>query len=170
MIADQYRMHALCNEIGPLGVGLLALRLKPDIVTGAVRYYVRDAIEDRSNEHQRQERPDFLHEPIRCPLYYKPLRPAERSASCWQNNCGRDPRVEAGCHLRMAPLFSTPGALQVRYYRSWLALACYGSVISSQFDFGLLDELAPFFRFIDNNFVEIRGRARKNGATQAYKM
>jgi hypothetical protein len=61
MIADHYRMHALCNEIGPLGVGLLALRLKPDIVTGAVRHYVRDAIEHRSNEHQRQERPDFLH-------------------------------------------------------------------------------------------------------------
>jgi hypothetical protein len=62
MIADHYRMHALCNEIGPLGIGLLALRLKPDIVTGAVRHYVRDAIEDRSNEHQRQERPDFLHD------------------------------------------------------------------------------------------------------------
>ena len=61
IIAVHHRMHALCNEIGPFGVGLLALGFKPDIVAGVVRHYVRNAIEDRGNEHQCQERPDFLH-------------------------------------------------------------------------------------------------------------
>jgi ATP-dependent DNA ligase len=51
-------MRALRNEIGPFGVGLPTLGLKPDIVAGLVRNLVRDAIEDHGNEDQRQECPE----------------------------------------------------------------------------------------------------------------
>src|SRR5512139_2572258 len=37
------RIHALCNEIGLFRVGLPTLGLKPDIVAGVVRNYIRDA-------------------------------------------------------------------------------------------------------------------------------
>jgi hypothetical protein len=62
-------MHALCNEIGPFGVGLPTLGLKPDIIAGVVRHYVRDAIENRGYEHQCQERPNFLHGSLSVVLF-----------------------------------------------------------------------------------------------------
>ena len=54
-------MHALCNEIGPIGVGLPTLGLTPDIVAGVIRHYIRDAMKMSYDEEEYQKCPDLLH-------------------------------------------------------------------------------------------------------------
>ena len=175
IIADHHRMHALSNEISPFGISLLTICLKPDIVTGVVRHYVRDAIEDRGNEHQCQERPDFLHDAYSTSyLSNIPNRSDRPRDLLLLIRISMQPRAHGrlpilGWALLFLPRrpsdLSGSGTIALR-----LAQARHGSVLSSQFDSRLLDELAPFFCFIGNKFAEISGCSRKYRATQVYEM